>query len=191
MEAQGQLMLYHKSILLNGWKPAVFNIHRFVKSHTDIMGTRYFWNILDTSKHQYCYDQLGPVFKEAGFNLLRIAFLTLYGEEGEIHQDNDVVPGYEPRIARVNLPVLNCNGTETSFYSSKNWNPITKVLPNGIKYTYHNNQDCNFETSVTITEPTIIRVRELHRVTNHTKVYPRITLTCALDPDPVYLLEEN
>lgn len=182
-------MIYHKNINLPGWKPAVFNIYKYVKTHTDLLGKKMFWNILDRTTHQYCYEQLDPVFTKAGFNLLRIAFLALHGEEGEIHQDQDFIPGYPPRVSRINLPVLNCDGSETHFYSAKKWEPVTKELPNGIKYIYHEQANCNLESTVTVNEPTILRVRELHQVVNHAKIYPRITLTCAVDPDPVYLLE--
>lgn len=184
-------MQYFKHIDLKGWKPAALKIHKFVKDETKIIQGHAFWNILNREHHQYCYDQLDPIFKEAGFDLLRISFLVLSGDETHIHQDRDRIPGFPERIARINIPVINCNGTETKFFSLINHNPVVGTLPNGITYTGHNPEDVKFESSVTINQPTIIRVRELHQVVNHAKLYPRITLTCAVDPDPVYLLEEN
>ena len=183
-------MKYFKHIDLEGWKSATVKVHKFVRDETTILQGRAFWNILTREKHDYCYQQLSPVFERAGFNLLRISFLVLHGEESDIHQDKDFIPGFPDRMARINLPVLNCEDTETHFYSSINWDPIVKTLPNGIKYSFHSPENCKLEGTVTINRPTIIRVRELHSVANHTKIYPRITLTCAVDPDPVYLLEE-
>jgi hypothetical protein len=185
------VLKYFKHIELQGWKPAAVKIHKFVKDNTRILDDRAFWNILNRDTHSYCYEQLDPVFKQAGFDLLRISFLVLWGEESNIHQDRDFFPGFPERIARVNIPVLNCKGTETKFFSSIKWDPVVKTLPNGITYTHHDPENVKCEASVTIDQPTIIRVRELHQVINPAKLYPRITLTCALDPDPVYLLEEN
>lgn len=184
-------MQYFKHIELDGWKAAAVKIHKFVKESTTILDDRAFWNILSRDTHSYCYEQLDPVFKKAGFDLLRISFLVLNGDESTIHQDRDWFPGMPERIARVNIPVMNTAGSETKFFSAVNWDPIVKTLPNGITYTYHDPANVKFEGSVTITKPTVLRVRELHQVVNHAKIYPRITLTCALDPDPVYLLEEN
>lgn len=184
-------MQYFKQIELDGWKSAAVKIHKFVKENTHILDDRAFWNILNRDAHSYCYEQLDPVFKKAGFDLLRISFLLLHGEESTIHQDRDWFPGFPERIARINIPVLNCAGTETRFFSSVKWDPIVKTLPNGITYTHHEAENVKLEGAITISKPTILRVRELHQVVNHAKIYPRITLTCAVDPDPVYLLEEN
>lgn len=184
-------MQYHKRIDLKGWKPAALKIHKFVRENTHILKDHAFWNILNRDTHSYCYEQLDPIFKEAGFDLLRISFLVLSGEESTIHQDRDKFPGFPERIARINIPVINCSGSETRFFSAVKWDPIVKTLPNGITYTHHELENVKLESAVTIDQPTIIRVRELHQVVNPAKLYPRITLTCAVDPDPVYLLEEN
>lgn len=183
-------MIYHKKIELNGWKPAADEIYQYVKNNTHFLRQQAFWNTLSQTKHKHCYNTLAPVFESAGFKLLRISFLIIVEPAVAIHTDTE--SGIENQsLARVNIPVLNCENTETRFYSSVKWEPIVKKLGNGIKYTYHSPDNCKFESSVSLTEPTILRVKELHNVIVHNPVYPRITLTCALDPDPVYLLEEN
>ena len=184
-------MKYFKHIELDGWRGPAIKIHKYVRDNTHIIKDGAFWNIISRDQHPYCYEQLDPVFARAGFNLLRISFLVLWGDESTIHQDRDVFPGFPERIARINIPVLNCEHSETRFYSTINNNPIVKTLPNGITYTHHEAEDVRVEAAVTVSKPTVIRVRELHSVVNHAKIYPRITLTCAVDPDPVYLLEEN
>jgi hypothetical protein len=183
-------MIYHTRINLDGWQQAADRVYKYVKNNTPIMHGKAFWTILDRTKHKPCYDALDPIFQPLGFNLLRVSFLIVNEPEIDIHQDKDFIPGYPDRSARINIPIINCEKSETRFYSSINWNPITKTLPNGIKYTYHNLEDCKLESTVTVSEPTVLRVRELHNVTT-TGSYPRIALTCAVDPDPIYLLEGN
>ena len=183
-------MLYHKRIELDGWQTAADQVYKFVKTNTNILRGSAFWTILHRDKHKPCYDALDPVFNAVGFNLLRISFLMVSQPEIDIHEDKDFIPGYSDRNARINIPIANCEQSETRFYSSVNWKPITKTLPNGIKYTYHDINDCKLESSVSVTEPTILRVRELHNVVTLGS-YPRIALTCAVDPDPIYLLEGN
>jgi len=182
---------YFKHIELEGWEPAVANIHKFVQSRTHILNKSVFWNILNRKDHAYCYNQLDPLFQKAGFNLLRISFIILFPKESNVHQDLDYIEDFPERVARINFPVLNCSASETRFFSAVKWEPIVKTLPNGINYAYHSIDNVKLEAQTTINQPTVLRVRELHQVVNHSKSTPRLSITCAVDPDPVYLLEEN
>lgn len=141
-------MIYHKRIKLNGWQQASDTVYEYLKNNSDILRTARFWNILTRKQHGPCYKAFDPVFQEQGFNLLRISFLIVNQPEINIHQDIDFVPGYPARHARINIPVINCEGSETRFYSSINWNPITKILPIGSRYTYHEMKDCKLESAV-------------------------------------------
>lgn len=181
-------MLYHKEIDLAGWESAAEKIYQYVKNNTHYLRQQAFWNTLSKTRHRPCYDTLTPLFKSAGFDLVSMSFLIIAEPVVAIHTDTE--PGRQ-NLARVNIPILNCEGTETRFYSPIKWEPIVKKLGNGVKYTYHSPENCKFESSVSVVQPTVLRVKELHNVVVHKPVYPRITLTCALDPDPVYLLEEN
>jgi len=187
-------MIYHKSIELDGWKSATEQVYTYVKDHTQFLNKQsFFWNTLSRIKHQPCYDALAPVFKSAGFDLLRVSFLIITRPVGEIHADHADTStySYPAPTARINLPVLNCEHSETRFYSPLKWDPIIKKLNNGVKYEYHTAGNCKLESATTLTGPTILRVRELHNVVVTTPMYPRISLTCDVGPDPVYLLEEN
>jgi hypothetical protein len=184
-------MIYHKSINLDGWQEATADVYNYVKKNTNYLNRHgFFWNTLSKVKHTPCYDALAPVFKSAGFDLIRISFLIINEPSVTIHADTNY-PGQAPCAARINLPVLNCDDSETRFYSAIKWDPIVKKLGNGVTYEYHTPENCKLESVTTISGPTILRVNELHNVILHKPIYPRITLTCTLDPDPVYLLEEN
>jgi len=182
-------MIYHQPISLPNWKPATLQVYSFIKEHTSILHIGAFWNILNRQDHAICYNALDPVFQAAGFNLLRISFLIVNQPRIDIHQDTDFINGYPDRLARINIPIINCEHSETRFYSPIEWAPVDMELPNGIKYTYHEDKNCKLESSMSLTEPTILRVRELHNVNAKAGSYPRLALTCAVDPDPVYLLE--
>jgi hypothetical protein len=185
-------MIYYKPIHLNGWEEANKSFMEYVSANTNFMKTNYFWNIISTELHKPCYDLYSPIFKEAGFNLLRISLLIVNKRTGSnIHQDEDFINGYPTRMSRINIPIVNCDSSITKFYSSIKWNPIVNTHTNGIKYTYHHPDDCKLESSVTLSSPMILRVRELHNVSMLKGVYPRLAISCAVDPDPVYLLEEQ
>jgi hypothetical protein len=91
-------------------------------------------------------------------------------------------------IARVNIPILNCEGTNTVFYENIVTRPLR--LPTGVVYEPVINHDYREVTRVEISSPTIIRVREGHSVVMNEARSPRITLTMQLDPDIVDLLED-
>ena len=91
-------------------------------------------------------------------------------------------------IARVNIPILNCEGTSTVFYENIVTRPLR--LPTGVVFEPVINHDYREVTRVEISSPTIIRVREGHSVIMNESQAPRITLTLHVEPDIVDLLED-
>jgi hypothetical protein len=92
--------------------------------------------------------------------------------------------------ARVNIPILNCEDTVTSFWhADQEEQPERIQQPNGLFFEWYDEGKLTLMATVTIDQPTIIRVREIHSVRLLSERRPRITLTLRLDPDPVHLLE--
>lgn len=92
--------------------------------------------------------------------------------------------------ARINLPLLNCQGTKTIFFSGGEYelvhNPLTLTNAKKIKSF----KGLSYHTHVEIDGPTVLRVNEPHTVVMHNKNAPRITLSLGFDKDPIFLLED-
>ena len=117
---------------------------------------------------------------------LKITAVSLYKTFNNVttpvHIDN--VKNYYK--CRINIPILNCEGTHTVFY---------KATPINLVDQGHSNISlirCTNEVEVdrvTIDQPTIIRVDQPHRVIMDEQRSPRIALTVRCDPDPFVLLD--
>ena len=90
-------------------------------------------------------------------------------------------------MARINLPLLNCENTYTRFYK----NVITGVSKNpqsGIVSYPVINTDYELADKVELTQATILKVSEAHDVQLNDTPVPRIALTLGFSPNPVFLL---
>ena len=94
----------------------------------------------------------------------------------------------EDSIARVNIPLLNCEGTSTVFY--ENIKTMALKLPTGVVYHPVVNTDYYEVDRVEINSPTILRVTSGHSIIMDEARAPRITLTLMLDPDIHTLLDD-
>lgn len=89
---------------------------------------------------------------------------------------------------RINIPILNCEGTRTEFYSGGNY--TENIDKNGkVGYLMLKDDDqLRKEDEVEIDMPTVIRVQVPHRVNTDLKRVPRVCLTCFMNKDPVFML---
>jgi len=79
-----------------------------------------------------------------------------------------------------NIPILNCKNTHVDFYTSDK--PSTKkVLPHGTTYNHFNLTDCVLVDKLEMTIPHLIKVKEIHSVTNLNSG-PRVTMLLRLSP---------
>lgn len=142
----------------------------------------------DTAFHiMYDYLKAVPEIVTAfeGFKVLGAAAYIMYTHNpGHPHKDQTQVQ------ARVNVPILNCENTVTEFWQYDTVNePEVIYQANGLPYQSFDSVPLTLAHSVTIDQPTVIRVREVHSVRMLSELRPRITMTLLLDPDPVILLE--
>lgn len=126
---------------------------------------------------------------------IRTAFKPygLFFEDANIFlmwDNKDCLPhkDYTDSIARVNLPILNCEGSKTIFYD----NLISKrvILPTLAPFYYTVNNDYKKVDEVEIDRPTIVRISEGHHVVMNEEKFPRITLTMSFTPDIGLLLDD-
>jgi hypothetical protein len=120
---------------------------------------------------------------------LEIENLALYTVriDGPIHID---YKSEKHNKCRINIPLLNCQGSTTEFFSGGDYNRTFQ--PNKLSY-YTNVINENVAVKVTeveINQPTILNIQEPHRViTNKTLIGPRITLSIFTDKDPIFLIK--
>lgn len=129
--------------------------------------------------------EIDEAFEELGFKVkFIIAYIMLSNHEGAIHVDSG------SDRARVNIPIVNCNNTATSFYTNVKFNQ--EIFPNGAVFYSVSNTDYTMVDSVTVDEPTVLRISKPHgiKLTDESQV-PRVTLSIGLDPDPVILLDQE
>lgn len=109
-------------------------------------------------------------------------------DDADLHIDylSKIMP-----ICRINVPVLNCEGSVTEFYTCGKHSPITKK--NTEKFSYLKIED--FSSAIKVAEveilkPTVLRIQEPHRVVPNLNTLPRITLSLVMNKDPVFLLDQ-
>jgi len=93
-----------------------------------------------------------------------------------------------PQVARINLPVLNCQGTRTLFYGDHEM--ITVDRPGGSKVHLAKRQNLAPVEAANSNRPLLLKVQTLHKVDlpQHNPV-PRITLSISFEVDPAYLFD--
>lgn len=181
-------MKYYKKIDIDFYDDIVSDTLSYLKEqkpeiyNREINATYYVLDLVDFKK--YC-PKLDAGFARYGLVCnFAVAYVMYKNSDTSIHVD-----GYPYGNARINLPILNVNGTFTRFYSGGEFirvvNPITKVGAfklTGIK-------DLRFLDKVEIDKPTVLLVNEPHDVIMDIRNPPRITLSLGFDKDPIFLLD--
>ena len=97
----------------------------------------------------------------------------------------------EYHLCRINIPILNCRGTLTVFYTGGEYD-IYVQRNNLAAFAIKPNDNSTVKVDeVEIIKPTIIRVQEPHRIITDITNIPRISMTLVMNKDPVSLLEDD
>ncbi len=127
---------------------------------------------------------LAEFFNLAGYRVISTSFYILEDLQGNLHVDRyDYL-----KMARINFPVLNCSNTVTEFYKIRKGSLKYHIQDNGVTYYSCEDPKPKFVTGFTLNKPTVINVLEPHRVRVINPGIRRISLTVAVDPNPVDLL---
>lgn len=126
-------------------------------------------------------------FKRYKIYPLRGALYTTFTQEDSvIHID---VTSSMIHKCRINIPIINCEGSLTEFYSGGNYTEYSQK-ENGLSYFKINDNSAIKVDEVEIIKPTVIRIQEPHRVNTNLNKIPRICMTLWMNIDPVFLLED-
>ncbi len=175
-------MKYWKRVVVDGFEQLKPQLLHRVLEKIDIK-TCPFWNKLDAHE----FPELQRVVElSLGVKPLMMTALVLRERTTNLHVDHTF--GQFGHKARLNLPLLNCEKSQTVFYNVGDL-PPHRVSPRDGTKTWQWGSYPRL-TSFTLTEPTVIRVSAVHAVHSFTNE-PRIALTLNLDKDAVSLLEDD
>jgi hypothetical protein len=181
-------MIYYKEIDIIDYDTIVSKSLAFTKQNEKIFNrtlnaSLYWFNFYEYSK---AVPEVVESFGKLGLKCIDACVYVMYNPaHTSLHKDHTT------RLARINLPLLNCENTYTNFYSNvifEAWmNPDTR----NISYPAVNT-DYVLETRVEMKKTTVVRISEAHKVDMPAgNPVPRITLSLQFDKDPVFLLDNN
>jgi hypothetical protein len=181
-------MTYYKKINISYYDEIVNNSLNYVKQIPEIFyrqqpaASFYELRLADFLEQ---VPEIKKSFNELNLQCVRAAVYVMYkATHTSIHKDTSYP------LARINIPLLNCNNTYTEFYKNvitTEWkNPDTGI----ISYQVANN-DYKLADRVELTQATVLRVSEAHKVHIDETVVPRIALTLGFYPNPIFLLNIN
>lgn len=175
----------YKFIDIPGWQDVASTVLNYAQSNTDLLEKKIFWNLLDPEKDQVLFDSVSKLLMPYNLSIRRMMLLIVDQESIPVHQDNNNSP-----VARINIPIKNCQGSFTNFYKSSKWEPTPTHLDNGFPYILHNEENCVLEDQIEVSSPVVMNVQAIHNVTTKNINRPRIMLSIQTDPDAVILLKE-
>ncbi len=173
---------------LVGWEQVCEDFREWLAANTPILNEDYLANgwvdidqtILDT------VTSIKPLFAQIRLVPVHVA---IYVSKGVGSHEIHTHPTREH--ARLNLPIMNCEGTYTVFYETAS-RPMVVRNKQGVGLMAYKPEDCTELERFVTRKPTVLHIRTPHQVlTPDAPVYPRITATFQFQKDPVFLLRSN
>jgi hypothetical protein len=180
-------MIYYKELDLPCADIVQEKTLRYVKEHTKILTEEqsYNWRPLNFEEFTKHVPELFDAVTPLGLVPDMVALFVVHGpDKTGMHAD-----AYHQR-ARINFPILNCNGSSTSFYSNAKLVKVTNTNNSISNFKVVNTEECIRVATVEIKKPVLLRIDEPHKVEIPVgNALPRITLTVGFTVDPISLLE--
>lgn len=178
-------MRYYKSIEINDFQIIKNKTLEFIEKHNlyEISGFR---NMYWDEYIVYCPEILTAFSVQGLYPTVGYLCVSYSLDDFSIHIDTK---SKNSHLCRINLPILNCEGTLTEYYTGgeyeifnqSNDKSYFKIKPDG--------KSVIKVDEIEIIKPTVIRVQEPHRVITNLNKVPRITMTLKMNKDPVFLLD--
>ena len=175
-------MKYYKYLDLD-WKPCSKQINEFISKKPSIVSlTGGSWRNIDMSDILKDIPELVNFASSINCTLRFAALFVSNYQYGTIHIDNDRFSK-----CRINVPIENCDDTETRFYTSTS-SPVKQLQNNGTALWYINPSTCTQVDQFYLTQAVIFRNTHPHQVVSkHNNI--RISCTIAFNEDIEYMLE--
>jgi len=134
---------------------------------------------------------LQKMFDPLKITIKTVSFITTDNIDIEygIHIDVLEYEDLEFSPIRINLPVLNCEGSITNFYTSS-YLPVNKQLSENIYYLGYEYENCQLVDSFCLNRPAVLRVDEIHQVIANPNYHlPRISCSIEFEEDLEFLFK--
>lgn len=181
-------MNYWRQVDIGDHELIAKKVHAHASTKVNLM-TCPFWNLLKIPELREAAPELFSGVESLGETIRCAALLVLRIDDSTLHIDHTV--GTQKGVqARLNLPILNTEGTTTAFFkmSDRQFGLSHVNSINGTRVW-------NFRhlykpiTTVAVTQPTVLRISAPHTVFCETNKFPRLTLTITFENDAVSWLQ--
>jgi hypothetical protein len=164
------------------WQPASQKLAMFSHFLTERSKTQKSpWMDIDTKAVLEKVPELTKMVEPLKATIRFVAFFVSTGN-GVIHIDDDPYSK-----CRINIPVQNCDDTETQFFKN-NLAPTSTTLSNNVKFYKIDEKGCTYADHFNLTQAVLFRNTEPHKVVcNHNRI--RISCTIGLHENLEYLLQ--
>lgn len=167
------------------WKQASIELKHYLFNNFDVPRLNGWTRTNPTEVLSNC-PSLKELSDRLAVEIAYIAFIVYFrSNHSVIHVDADVV-----NKSRFILPIMNCEDTETVFYSTMA-PAIEKKQPNGVPFYFYRKENCTITDKFSLDNGLFLfRIKQPHCVVmSTTKIsFPRISCTFAVKNDPTYLL---
>jgi hypothetical protein len=176
-------MIHYKILNLPNWQEVCHQLDAWVEQHPELTDEKHSpWKNVDTKDLLHSIRQLTELFKPLGLTIARVSFFIMWADSVIIHVDDTVCN------ARINLPVRNCAGTWTKFFTTPS-TPVKAFLKNGQSYMTVEGPFTEVDKVDISQGPMIFRPKNPHQVVMEHKNFPRISATIAFYEEVVHLLD--
>ena len=142
------------------------------------------WRYADKTDLFAQVPELKKLFRPMGLTICMVAFFVSGKRSSLIHRDAD-----RNANARINLPIMNCENTETRFFTTT-IPPVKRQQSNGVYYWDIDQTSCTHVDSFFLNQPVIFKINEPHQVIGESVTsVPRVSCTIGFKEEIVHLID--
>lgn len=178
-------MKYYKYLDLD-WQPAAIKLKEYILTvNRAILANpkSTSWKPTDLGEVLAYAPELIDMVKPLNITIRYLAFFVSDYKQGTLHIDADLYSK-----CRINIPILNCENTETRFFETTA-DPIKTLQPNGVPLYNLDPSKCKQVDQLYLTQAVVFRNNAPHQVVSSNPNLPRISCTMGFNEDIEYLLE--
>jgi hypothetical protein len=171
-------MIYYKQFHLDSFTVIKSKSQHYFQTRSSFPAG---FTLLDKKEFLSTCPELETDLKKYDIEIKNIGvYVTYTQEQSKVHIDY-INPNWNQ--CRLNIPVLNTEGSTTEFYTGGKYKEI--VQTNGLGYLESIDDSAIKVDEVELISPTILRIQSPHRVNTNTTTVPRICLTIFTSKDMV------
>jgi EAL domain-containing protein (putative c-di-GMP-specific phosphodiesterase class I) len=176
-------MIYYRYLDLD-YKNSANKLLQYIQEHRPdlLKKDTSFWKDVDTYDVLTKIPELPRMFESLNISIKFVAFFVSFDPIINIHIDTDCAK------ARINLPILNCENTETRFYTAPKDSIQLTFQRNGVLYYKIDPAKCEWVDQFYLTQPVVFRNNEPHNIVSNNPLTPRISCTIGFNEDISHLL---